>query len=331
MVQFHVDPDSLTAAAEVARRQHDHVGAVSDYIDGACSRFDAFSGVLNIFEGNYRDTVHNAQQGMRTSKKVADTVAETFNACKQDYLESDRSSHRVFERLFGDEMALPPYVAPGSGATTPGGPSCPAGAVPPGEDGEPFGLKKLPPWMSEPFNRVAPGDPNTLAPGLSPRTYAKDKVLEYVRDAQTRHDYLEYRSQGMTPAEALSHAQRDVGSVADGRVYDSLQDRQAGAFTQAYDDAISDGRSPTEATQAGHDAASAQRQSDSTDYHHRQDVLSTAGTYKGAYDQVTDVVANVNDVVEGAEQLHETNEDLGEYDDYESRPEDRSAQDWARP
>ena len=90
----------------------------------------------------------------------------------------------------------------------------------------------------------------------------KDKVLEYVRDAQTRHDYLEYRSQGMTPAEALSHTQRDVDSVADGRVYDSLQDRQAGAFTQAYDDAIADGRSPAEATQAGHDAANDQRQGD---------------------------------------------------------------------
>jgi hypothetical protein len=331
MVHFQVDPDSLTAAAEVARRQHDHVGAVSDYIDSACSRFDAFSGVLNLFEGNYRDTVHNAQQGMRSSQKVADTVAEMLAACRHDYLESDRSSHRTFVQLFGDEMALPPYVAPGSGDSTPGGPASPAGTVPPGEDGEPFGLQKLPAWMSEPFNRVAPGDPNTLAPGLSPRTYAKDKVLEHVRDAQTRHDYLAYRSQGMTPAEALSHAQRDVDSVADGHVYDSLQDRQAGAYTRAYDDAIADGRSRAEATQAGQDAANDQRQSDSTDYHHRQDVLSTAGTYKGAYDQVTDVVAGVNDVVEGAEQLHETGEDLDEYDDYEDRPEDRSAQSWARP
>lgn len=331
MVHFQVDPDSLTAAAEVAGRQHDHVGAVSDYIDTACSRFDAFSGVLNIFEGSYRDTVRNAQQGMQASKKVADKVAETFTACKHDYLESDRSSHRVFVKLFGDEMALPPYTAPGSGDTTPAGPVCPAGGVPPGEDGEPFGLEKLPPWMSEPFNRVAPGDPNTLAPGLSPRTYAKDKVLEYVRDVQTRHDYLEYRSQGMTPAEALSHARGDVDSVADGHVYDSLQDRQAGAFTRAYDDAIADGRSPAEATQAGHDAAGDQRQSDSTDHRHRQDVLTTAGTYKGAYDQAANVVAGVNDVVKGVEQLHETGEDLDEYGDYEDQPEDHTAQSWAKP
>jgi hypothetical protein len=330
MVHFEVDPDSLTAAAEVARRQHGHVGAVSDYIDSTCSRFDAFSGVLTIFEGNYRDTVTNAKQGMQASKKVAEKVAGAFTDCKHDYLESDRSSHSVFVKLFGDEMALPPYVAPGSGDTTPGGPVCPAGATPPGEDGEPFGLKKLPPWMSEPFNRVAPADPSTLPPGLSPRTYLKDQVLKHVRDAQTRHDYLEYRAQGMTPAEALSHAQRDVDSVSDGRVYDQLQQRQSDAYEQARDAALADGRSPAEARQAGQDAADDQRQADSTDYHHRQDVLDTAGTYKGAYEQASDVVSNATDVVKGIEQIQETGDDLEDYDDYEDQPEDQSAQTWAQ-
>ena len=59
MVHFHVDPDSLTAAAEVARRQHDHVGAVSDYIDGACSRFDAFSGRAQLVPGHGRTSHWN--------------------------------------------------------------------------------------------------------------------------------------------------------------------------------------------------------------------------------------------------------------------------------
>jgi len=329
VVHFEVDPDSLTAAAEVARRQDGHVGSVSRYIDSTCSRFDAFSGVLNIFEGSYRATVENAQQGMRDARHVANKVAEQLTACRHDYLESDRSSHRVFVKLFGDEMHLPPYAAPGSGNTSPGGPVCPAGQTPPGEDGEPFGLAKLPPWMTEPFNRVAPGDPDSLPPGLSPRQYAKDKVLEHIRDAQLRHDYMENRAAGMTPEQALSHAHSNTGSVADNHVYTTMQDRQAAAFNRAYDDAIAGGKSPEDAYRAAQDAASDQRASDSTDYHHRQDVLDTAGTYKGAYNQVSDLVDNVNDIHHGVDQLHETVDDIGEYDDYEAQPDDTSAQDWA--
>ena len=264
MVHFEVDPDSLTAAAEVAGRQHDHVGAVSDYIDGACSRFDAFSGVLNIFEGNYRDTVHNAQQGMQASKKVADKVAETFTACRHDYLESDRSSHRVFVKLFGDEMALPPYAAPGQRRHHARRPGLPRRRRPARR-----GRRAVR------AGEAAAVDERPVQPRRTrrPEHAAARPVAAHLRQGQgagvrprradAADDYLDYRSQGMTRGEALSHAQRDVDSVADGRVYDSMQDRQAEALTQAYDDAITDGKSPDEARQAGHDAASDQRQADS--------------------------------------------------------------------
>jgi len=328
MVHFEVDPDSLTAAAEVARRQRGHVAGVSGYIDSTCSRFDAFSGVLKIFEGSYRETVHNAQQGMASSRTVADKVGEAFRACRDDYLESDRSSHTVFRKLFGDEMALPPYEAPGSGATVPGGPSCPAGQKPPDDD-EPFGLAKLPPWMSKPLDRVVPGDPSTLPPWMHPQQAAQDGVLGYLRDKRTEQLYLHYRAEGMTPAEALSHAHSNVDSVADGINYDQMGRRADAAYDDAYDRAIADGRSPDEARDLARDAASDQFSADAADRHQRHEVLSTAGTYKGAYDEVASTVDNVQDIVKGAEQLHETTDDLGDYDDYEGTPEDRSAQDWA--
>ncbi len=331
MTHFEVDPDSLTAAGEVARRQADHVEATASYIGSVCSRFDAFSGVLSLFLGNYQETVETAQQGMTDSRRVADKVERCFTQSREAYLDSDLAAHKIFEKLFGDEMALPPYVAPGSGSTAPGGPYAPAGQQPAdGEETDPFSLPGLPPYVDKPLNRVIPGDPSTLPPWMDPGQAAKDGLLETIRDERTRDAYRDYREEGMTPAEALSHARRNPDSVADGHNYDRMMANQQQAYDNAYDGAIADGRTPDEARTAGNDAASAQHSGDARDHTNRQDILNGAGTYKGGYDEVRNTIDNVNDLVEGAQQLDETVHDTQDYNDYENQPEDESAQEWAR-
>ena len=64
-----VDPDALLAGAEVARRQHAHLQRTSDYISDACSQFGAFSGVLNLFEGQYRE----ASQAFKAASALSGT------------------------------------------------------------------------------------------------------------------------------------------------------------------------------------------------------------------------------------------------------------------
>ncbi len=331
MTHFEVDPDSLTAAGEVASRQHDHIAATGSYIGSVCSRFDAFSGVLSLFLGNYQETVETAQQGMTDSRTVADKVERSFTQSREAYLDSDLAAHKIFQKLFGDEMALPPYVAPGSGSTAPGGPYAPAGQPPVGDGkDDPFSLPGLPPYADKPLNRMIPGDPSTLPPWMDPGQAAKDAVLETIRDERTREAYLENRENGMTPEQALSQARRTPDSVADGHNYDRMMANQQQAYDNAYDTAIADGQTPSEARDAGNDAASAQHSGDARDHTNRQEILNGAGTYKGAFDEVRNTVDNVNDLVDGAQQLDETIDDTHEYTDYENQPDDESAQEWAR-
>ena len=329
MVRFEVDPDSLVAAGKVADRQLDHISRIQGYIGDVCSRTDAFSGVLQIFLGSYRETLEHAGKGMRDSQTVAGKVRDAFDACSEQYVAGDRAAYKTFQKLFGDELALPPYVAPGSGQTTPGGPTSAPGA--PGTDphDDPSKLPKAPPWLNDPFDRVVPGEKTELPPWLDPRAAAKDKVLLTLH---TRADYDEYtalRAQGYTAEQAQDMVRPDVNTTADTYVHDLMESRRQEAYQSAYDQAILDGKSPSEARDAADDAAAEQHHGDAVDHQHRGDVLDAAGTYKGAFDQTAALVDHTQSIVEHTEQLDETVDDLHDYDGYESQDEDRSAQDWA--
>lgn len=329
MVHFEVDPDSLIAAGKVADRQLDHVARVQGYIGDVCSRTDAFSGVLQIFLGSYQETLEHAGKGMRDSQTVAGKVRDAFDACSEQYVAGDRAAYKTFHKLFGDEMALPPYVAPGSGQTTPGGPTSTPGVRGADPDDEPSKLPKAPPWLNDPFDRVVPGEKTELPPWLDPKAAAKDKILLTLH---TRADYDEYtalRAQGYTAEQAQDLVRPDVSTIADTYVHDQMESRRQEAYQNAYDQAILDGKSPSEARGAANDAAAEQHHGDAVDHQHRGDILDAAGTYKGAYDQTAALVDHTQSIVEHTEQLDETVDDLHDYDDYESQDEDRSAQDWA--
>jgi hypothetical protein len=341
MTELYVDPDGLTAVAEVARRQHDHVGRVTDYISSTCGRFDAFSGVLNIFEGSYRSTVTSALDGMRDGQTIATKVEETVTACRNDYLDTDREAYEEMKGLFGDMDGFPPYEPPGSGRTTPEGPLSsppPPGSAP--EDDDPFSLPSPPPYVDGPLGRVLPGPDDTVPGVLDPTGAAKEAAVDAHRQHQVEQRYLEYRAQGMTPAEATAAATRDADDIARQHVDDTTRARTESAYDDAYrsayDDARAQGRTEDEARDAARDAgqgaAQDQNRADTEETRQRRDVSDAAGTYKGAYDTVNETIGGVQDLVDGTQQLEETTEDLGDYDDYEDSgaSSDRSAQDWGR-
>ena len=330
MVHFEVDPDSLLAAGTVADRQLDHVAATDGYIADVCSKTGAFSGVLQIFVGSYQETLEHARKGMKDSQTVAGKVRDSFKACSQDYVKSDHAVYRTFDKIFGDEMALPPYVAPGSGDTAPGGPTSGPGSPKDAKDDDPFGLPSAPPWLKDPFDRVVPG-PKTddLPPWLDPRTAAKDSIVRTLHTKADYDDYMAYRAQGYTAEQARDMVRPDVDTIADTRVHDQMEARRQDAYDNAYDQAIIDGKSPDEARQAASDASSEQHHADSVDHQNRRDALDAAGTYKGAYDQVSGLIDHTQSIVDHTQQLQETTDDIGDYDDYEGQDDDRSAQDWA--
>ncbi len=332
MVAFEVDPDSLVAAAEVARRQGEHVQSTAAYIGGPNSRFEAFRGVLSLFRGDYEATVEHALKGMRDSGAVAEKVRSSFADCRDGYLASDRASYETFEKVFGDQVALPAYVAPGSGQTTPGGPPQ-SQAGDPGQPGDEsaFGLAKLPPWMKAPLDQVVTAPPGPESPPWTdPQSAARDGLADPVNDWRHRREYLALREQGYSPQEAYAEAFADVDDRASSHVYDQMEDRRAQAFDDAYHQARDEGQSTSEARDTASQAAADQHHADAVEHQQRDDVLGTAGTYLGAYDEAGDLVRNVESLADHAHQLHETNSDIEDYEDYENEPVDTSAQDWAK-
>ena len=327
-----VDPDGLLAGAEVARRQHAHLRRTSDYISDACSQFGAFSGVLNLFEGQYREAVAAAQDGLRDSRTVADRVEEATLLSRTEYLDTDRAAYDSFKRHFKDVDGLPPYVVPGSGNSIPGGPYSDPVADPGDVDGPGFdGLPGLPPGVSGPAGRFHESPDGGDLPGIvDPQAALEDEILSRIRDRHTREEYLALREQGVPADDAYVRAsQRSPDDIASDRVHGTIETRAEGAYDRAYDQAIAEGRSPQEARDAASDAAADSRSTDSRDHQNRTEILDDGRTLLDTYQGVNDVVDNVQDIGAGVEQLDETLDDIDDYDDYEDSAPDRSSQQWA--
>ncbi|MEO5711417.1 MAG: hypothetical protein ABIQ59_16535 [Nocardioidaceae bacterium] len=330
MVHFEVDPDSLTAAGKVADRQQTHLSRVKDYVGDVCSDTGAFSGVLQIFLGSYTSTLTHANKGLDDSGKVAERVRECFGSSSRTYVESDHASYKTFHKVFGDEIALPPYVAPGGGSTDPGGPLSRPGDPADPKDDEPFKLPKLPPYANDPLDKVMPGEKQELPWYVDPRAAIKDKVLLTMRSKADYDAYVALRSQGYTAEQAQDMVRPDVDGLADRNVYEKMQARQQEAYHSTYDQAILNGDSPDEARTAAQNAASEQHHADSIDHQRRNDILDAGGTYKGAYDQTTSLINHVQSIDKHVDQINEAEDDINDYESYENQDDDRSAQTWAR-
>lgn len=329
MAQFEVDPDSLSAAGRVAERQAGHLAATRHYVADVCGRTGAFSGVLSIFAGSYREALDNALTGLEDSTAVAGRVRSAFDGCAADYVASDRSVYERFGRVFGDEVALPPYQPPGSGSAFPGGPvgepDAPAGE----EDGKPFGLARLPDLVDKPLGRAVPGPDGRLPAGLDPRSAASRQVLRYLRTRGEYDRYRELRAQGLSPAQAFDATRPSVDSLADTRVHDLMEQHRQQAYDDAYAHALGDGHDPDSARRIAGDAAADAHHQDAVDHGRRRDVLDAAGTYHEAYHQAADVVSNATKLAEDVQQLEETGRDLDDYAAFEDAADDDSAQTWA--
>lgn len=313
MSGFECDPDGLRAAGSVGLRQAGHLGAVRDYVDSTCNRMEAFSGVLNLFQGGYAETLTSATTGLADGVRVSEAVDTGFVTSAELYLDRDRKAYDLMERRLGDLVSLPPYEAPGSGQSTPGGPL--AGATPPGgaTDPEAGGLPDVPAYVGPLLQADdVPGGPPDL------RDQARDSVADRLYSDRVAYErYQELRAQGMSSQDA-GRAALDYSSdsVRDTIDYDQQQQRNADAYQVAYDQAIADGRSPGEATQAGSSAANDQASSDTALKDDAGRGRNNANTLVDGYSEAGELVENVQELGEHLEEREEIAEDRDEYDDY---------------
>ena len=139
MTGFEVDPDSLSAAAALAERQHGHLSTTAGYVDHVCGRTGAFSGVLNLFRGSYEQTLQHARQGLTDSQTVAGKVRDSMTGSREAYLTQDRHVYATFEkaraparttttsrcRSSARSTGAPPSRTPGTRAARPSPPCAP--------------------------------------------------------------------------------------------------------------------------------------------------------------------------------------------------------------
>lgn len=328
-MSFRVDPDALTAAAEVASRQHDHVGTIDDYISSSCSNFGAFSGVLNLFQGGYESAVGTAHDGLRDSRAVATKVVDAFVESRDDYLDTDQATYDRFRAMSPTPADFPPYDPAGSGNGAPAGPLTDA---PQGDD--PVGdLEDKHPGVSDGAealrDKVLPGnDVDDVPPWMDPKKAAHDAAVDAIE--RRSDEYAYYRSMGYSDEESLEFAKADgVDGRADTITHDRINQRAEDSYTTAYDDAIADGASEEDARERANDAYSESRSADGADRDRRQDIGETVSTYTDLYDEGKQTIDNINDLADNIEEIGDNADDLGDYDDYQSQDDDESAQEWA--
>jgi uncharacterized protein YukE len=328
-VSFQVDPDALTASSKVASRQHEHIGAIDDYITSSCSNFGAFSGVLNLFQGSYESAVSTAHDGMRDSRAVATKVSDAFIDTRDDYLDTDQAQYDRFRALSPTPADFPAYDPAGSGNDTPGGPLSNAP-----QDGTKIpDLEDKHPGISDGADalggKVKPGNDVDKVPAwMDPHQAAEDRVNDAIERRTDEYKY--YRSMGYSDEEALAYAKTDgVDGRADTVNHDRINRNAEDAYNAEYDRAIADGASEEDARDRANDAYGDSRSRDSADHQRREDIGDTASTYQDLYDEGKKTVDGVNDLIDNVNEIGDNNADLDEYDDYESESEDESAQEWA--
>jgi len=336
-MSFEVDPDSLTAASRVAKRQDRHLRQIHDYVSSTCSNFGAFSGVLNLFEGSYRDAVSTALDGLEDSRAVATKVSDALIDSRDDYLDTDREVYERFKKEFKDAFpgaAFPPYSPPGSGNSKPEGPhdDAPGAETPDAPEG-PGGLPTppgLPWWADKPFGQAAPPPGSPLPPWTEPGDAVKDWAKDHYVRRQDEYQY--YRELGYDDKQALELARADrpnASTQADTRNYEQMQQRSRDAYDDAYREARANGASPAEARDAAREAGSRQFGEDSADRGRRQDIRDGVGTVRALYDETGKLIGNVNELGENIDEIRDNDRDIDRYDDYESGEKDESAQEWA--
>jgi len=342
---FRVDPDSLVAASRLAQRQHGHIADVSTYIQTACSKTGAFTGVMNLFQGSYESALDTATQGMDDSMAVAQKAKRSFRLAATAYRDHDREAYERARKALGPLGKLNPYTPVGSGVTAPGGPTEDPLQPPKADDDSPFQIKnvlKLPepdlPWAvdgvkdtaSDAVDNAMPGSDAPDTPAWTDPTGAvKDHVTDTVLSNLKRHEYLALRHSGLSHEDAMKQLFPDADTRAN--ALEDLRTSQDSVrnYRDVYDQRIAAGDDPATATRHAQDAADTTRHYADEDRRQRTNVDHHAANAKGAYDAATTAVDNVNQTIDSVDNIIDNVKDAERYRDYQDGDHDRDAEEWA--
>lgn len=339
---IRVDPDSLEAAGKVARRQYQHINEIQSYISSTCHQFQAFTGVMDLFQGTYENALQSVSDGLDKALDVSTKTERSFNVTADDFRETDRQAYEKAKRhaiaISGEGVDFPPYRPAGSGDTDPGGPSL--DPLKPPKDEKSW---DVPGWVTVPTVRDLAGlkhDPE----------YVQD-VYDAANGAGNigTNGILSHGSEIKPPAwldpvgagKEWIKDHTDFGTSVDDRMeaHDraEVSENRSNAYDSAYHhaqrDALNDGSSPDEARAAGREAGreASQDSADATRSEHtaRDRVTGTLGDAKGVVDEARNAVSNVKSAVDHVHHTVDNIEDANRYDDYNNSARNDSTDDWA--
>lgn len=349
-MNIRMDPDSIDAAAAVSRRQHRHVQEVKSYVDSACSQTGAFTGVMDLFQGTYESALASARDGLETSLKISEKMDDALRKAAEAMRDADRAVYEKAKRLWvemgGMANDYPKYQEPGSGDSTPGGPT--RDPLQPdeekGEDapGEAKGNAQYAADQAKKSGSSALGDgakPSTddLPWWTNPKDALKNELKDTVTSMANREEYAEWRRQGLDHDEAMNrinHSLDDDMSLRDRQeVAEARRDARLDAHDNAYGQARERGADHDEATSEGRRAGSdASRNANErvNEEHAARDRATGAGADAyNLYDQADKAYKNVDKAIDHVKDIDKNLDDAKRYEDYEDKKQDDSAEDWA--
>ena len=298
---LRIDPGLLTAAGEHCGKQAVHVGNIKSYVSSVCDRPEAFSGVLNLFQGSYGEGINAATSGLANSVAVAERMRTELRASRDDFLDADRAAYTDMGKLSGELGGLPPYEAPDStGVVTDGGPVEP----PKSTDGEEIDGMDAYDFVNGGREHLPESDREGRADPKSPQGALKDHIEDRFFD----NDGDKQR---------VADEQRDRQHA---------EERQAGE--DARDAAKDDGASRAEARDAGKEARRDAAEGNRDNNRSTDNVGDGVGTANDAYNEVNDAIDGVQDLQDGVDELGNNIDEHNDIEDFQDREEDSDLQNW---
>lgn len=331
---FDVDPDSLVAASELARRQQGHLARIESYISSACSQTGAFTGVMDLFQSSYESALQSAGDGMRDAQAVAGKAARSFRVSARAYEEADRAAFERMERLFGEAGSLRGYVPAGSGNTEPGGPiNAPLEPTGAGE-GDPLDHQSVPDWVKGLASAGAKdalhdSDKPDMPGATKPLSTLGDHVRETVLSNIKRGEYMSLRDQGLSHEDAMKQLFPSANDRAIANEDLRNRDEAQRNWNEVYEQRAASGADEGTARQAADDARDTTRAYQDEDRRQRENVERHGRNAKGVHDGLKGMYDGVKEAGESVAGIGDNLEDAERYDDYLDDEQDRSAQEWA--
>ncbi len=304
---IQIDLGLLTAAGQLCQKQADHSATIRSYVSSVCDRQEAFSGVLNLFQGNYGDAVSAATNGLSSSMAIGAKMRTELDASREDFLDADISAHKTMTFLYDALGIVPVYVPPSTdGSVTPGGalPAPGAGTAQDPADG--LGGDDL----LDKGRSYLPDSDNE-----DKRPWWQKSARENFDDQRDKEQPFDEEGDKRRVEDDWKQRQRD-------------QERQAGS--DARDEAREDGATRREARDEGKEARRDQRDSNRQLNKDMDDAGDGVGTVDDLLDEGQDAVEGVHDLIDGVRETGENIDDHNEVEDFQNRHSDDELKEWAK-